>query len=75
MHWAECYRGLQKGCERPQKGLGHENLKDHVESEYEQQDSLGMDKKVEKQASAEMSLVKGGGELALPENCMCQMLS
>ena len=56
--------------------MGHENLKDHVESEYEQQDSQGMDKKVEKQASAEMSLVKGGGELALPENfCICQMLS
>ena len=61
MHWAECYRGSQKGCERPQIGLGHENLKDHVESEYGQQDSPGMDKKVEKQPSAEMSFERRRG--------------
>ena len=72
------YRGSQKGCSSnwTQTGLEHEDLKGHVEPRGEWEDAPGSDKKVEKESSAEMSLVRGRGKLAFPENLfMCQMLS
>lgn len=42
-------------------GLGHEDLKGHVESGCKWEDVAGLDRKVEKEASAEMFLYKGEG--------------
>lgn len=52
--------------------MGHEDLKGHVEFGGKRKDEPGLDKKVEKEASAEMFLVKGKRKLAFPENLfMC----
>lgn len=66
--------GVLELLDRP---LGEEDLKGHVEFGWEQEDSPGMSQKAEEEeeASAEMYLVIGRGELAFPETlCRCQML-
>lgn len=71
---SELTEGVLELLDRP---LGEEDQKGHVEVGWEQEDLPGMSQKAEEEeASAEMYLVLGRGELAFPETlCMCQMLS